>query len=40
MSTISAAELNALLDEHHVKFPTLQDLINEIKTYYTTKMWH
>ena len=40
MSTISAAELNALLDEHHVKFPALQDLIAEIKTYYTTKMWH
>ena len=40
MSTIPAAELNALLDEHHVKFPDLQDLIAEIKTYYTTKMWH
>ena len=40
MSTISATELNALLDEHHVKFPDLQDQISEIKTYYTTKMWH
>jgi SUMO ligase MMS21 Smc5/6 complex component len=40
MTTLSTAEVNAIFDEHEVKFPSLRNQIGELKTYYTTKMWH
>ena len=40
MATLSAAEVNAIFDEHLVKFPELAHQINDLKTYYTQKMWH
>ena len=40
MATLTPAEANALFDEHQAKFPELEGKIAELKTYYTTKMWH
>ena len=40
MATLTAAEVNAIFDEHIVKFPALASDINDLKTYYTQKMWH
>ena len=40
MATLSNAEVTAIFDEHQAKYPQLQDKINELKTLYTTKMWH
>jgi 26S proteasome regulatory subunit N9 len=40
MSYLTSTEANALFDEHLVKFPSLENEINKIKTYYLTKMWH
>jgi len=40
MATLTPAEANALFDEHQAKFPQLAEKIAELKTYYTTKMWH
>ena len=40
MATLTAAEVNAIFDEHLVKFPALASEINDLKTYYTQKMWH
>ena len=40
MTTLSAAEVTALFDEHQAKFPSLTAQIGELKTYYNEKMWH
>lgn len=40
MATLSAAEVNTIFDEHLVKFPALAPQINDLKTYYTQKMYH
>ena len=32
--------MNALFDDHQVKFPQLNDLISQLRQQYTTKMWH
>jgi hypothetical protein len=40
MTTLTAAEVNALFDEHQAKFPQLSEKIGLLKTYYATKMWH
>lgn len=34
------AEVDSIFDEHQVKFPELSEKIGELKTWYTTKMWH
>lgn len=40
MATLSNSEVIAIFDEHQAKFPALQSQIEDLKTYYTTKMWH
>jgi len=40
MSTLSAAEVNAIFDEHNAKFPLLANTIGELKTLYMQKYWH
>jgi hypothetical protein len=40
MATLTNSEVTAIFDEHQAKFPQLKDQIDELKTYYTTKMWH
>jgi len=40
MTTASNAEVDAIFDEHQVKFPDLAAKIGELRTWYTTKMWH
>ena len=40
MTTASNADVDAIFDEHQVKFPDLAPKIGELKTWYTTKMWH
>ena len=40
MTTASNAEVDAIFDEHQVKFPDLAPQIGELRTWYTTKMWH
>lgn len=38
--TATKAEIDAIFDEHLVKFPELQAQIGELRTWYSTKMWH
>ena len=40
MTTLSEDQVNALFEEHRVKFPEMQEKIAELQTYYSTKMWH
>ena len=40
MTTLTQAEVNSLFDTHQAKFPQLADDINQLKTYYSTKLWH
>jgi len=40
MTTLTNEEVNAIFDEHQAKFPELTNQINELRTLYTTKMWH
>lgn len=40
MSTLTTQEVNALFDEHQVKFLQLNDSISQLRQQYTSKMWH
>ena len=40
MTTLTNEEVNAIFDEHQAKFPQLTDQISELRTLFTTKMWH
>ena len=40
MTNLTDEEVNAIFDDHQIKFPTLVERINELRTLYTTKMWH
>ena len=40
MTTLTNDEVNALFDEHQGKFPNLTGAITELRTLWTTKMWH
>ena len=40
MTTLTNDEVNALFDEHQGKFPNLTGPITELRTLWTTKMWH
>lgn len=40
MTTITNEEVNAIFDEHQVKFPQLEDKISQLRLLWTTKMWH
>ncbi len=40
MTTLTNDEVNAVFDEHQAKFPQLTNQITELRTLYTTKMWH
>ena len=40
MSTLTAEQVNAIFDEHQAKFSGLKNQIDELRTIYTTKMWH
>lgn len=40
MATLTQSEINSLFDEHLAKFPVLTNQINQLKTLFSTKMWH
>jgi 26S proteasome regulatory subunit N9 len=40
MSLATNDEVNAIFDEHQAKFPQLAEQIAELRTLFTTKMWH
>ena len=40
MTTLTNDEVNAIFDEHQAKFPQLAPQIGELRTLWTTKMWH
>ncbi len=40
MSTLTNDQVNALFDMHQAKFGALKNQIDELRTIYTTKMWH
>lgn len=40
MTSLTTQEVNALFDEHQVKFPQLNDLISKLRHQYTSKIWH
>ena len=40
MSGPTSEDVNAIFDEHQAKFPQLTDQITELRTLFTTKMWH
>lgn len=40
MTTLTAAEVNALFDEHSAKYPQLIDQIQDLKNLYNSKLWH
>jgi hypothetical protein len=40
MSHATDADVNAIFDEHQAKFPQLAAQIAELRTLFTTKMWH
>ena len=40
MTSLTNDEVNAIFDEHQAKFPGLAPKIAELRTLWTTKMWH